>query len=488
LSCKLIFEQGAAGRRCTRYAETDAPDGNIEKHIPRNLLRNKAAGLPEVSELEIVRHFTNLSRMNFSVDSHFYPLGSCTMKYNPKINEDTASLEGFTGLHPYQPYSTTQGILQLLFETEQMLKEMTGMSRFTLQPAAGAHGELLGMMLVRAYHDKKGNHRKKVLVPDSSHGTNPASAVVSGYDVVTIKSNEYGEVDIETLKAAMDEHVAALMMTNPNTLGLFERNVKEIQKVVHEYDAVLYYDGANLNALLGVARPGDMGFDIVHINLHKTFSTPHGAGGPGSGPIGVSKKLVTFLPVPLIRFEGNMYKLDYNLPDSVGKVKNFYGQIGIIIRAYTYMRLLGKEGLIKTSEAAILNANYLLAKLKKHFTLPYSDRCMHEFVVSASNTKEYGASALDIAKSLLDKGFHAPTTYFPLIVPEALMVEPTETETKETLDAFAKAIEEILEQAKREPGSLHDAPRTMPVTRMDDVAAARNPILRWKPGTEHNSN
>ena len=484
MSCKLIFELSTAGRRCTRYPEAKTDDGELKKFIPEKFLRKKPAELPEVSELEIVRHFTNLSRMNFSVDSHFYPLGSCTMKYNPKINEDTSMLEGFVGLHPYQPYSTTQGILQLMYETEQLLKEITGMHRFTLQPAAGAHGELLGMMLVRAYHDKKGNHRKKVIVPDSSHGTNPASAVVSGYDVVTIKSNENGEVDVDTLKSAMDNEVAALMMTNPNTLGLFEKNVREIQKVVHDHDAILYYDGANLNALLGIARPGDMGFDIVHINLHKTFSTPHGAGGPGSGPIGVNKKIAPFLPTPLVKLEGDTYKLDYDLKDSIGKIKNFYGQIGVIIRAYTYIRMLGLEGLINTGRAAILNANYLLSKLKKYFVLPYSDKCMHEFVVSASNTKEFGATALDIAKSLLDKGFHAPTTYFPLIVPEALMIEPTETESKETLDAFAKAIEEILEQAKAKKGSLHNAPETMPVTRMDEVAAARNPILRWKPGIE----
>ena len=481
MSNSLIYELSTPGRRALRYKEADVPVRDVNKHIPKKLLRDKPANLPEVSELDIVRHFTNLSRMNFSVDTHFYPLGSCTMKYNPKINEDMCSLEGFTGLHPYQPYSTTQGILELMWETEELLKEITGMHRFTLQPAAGAHGELLGMMLVRAYHDKKGNHREKVLVPDSSHGTNPASAVLSGYEVVTIKSNKRGEVDVETLKNAMDDKVAALMMTNPNTLGIFERDVREIQKVVHSYDSLLYYDGANANALLGIARPGDMGFDIVHLNLHKTFSTPHGAGGPGSGPIGVNKRLEPYLPVPLVVKDGDKYRLDYDLPDSIGKVKNFYGQIGVIVRAYTYMKMLGKEGLVRTGKASIINANYLLQKLKKLFRLPYSDRCMHEFVASAANTKEYGVSALDIAKCLLDKGIHAPTTYFPLIVEEALMIEPTETESKSTLDDFVNAIEEILDQAKADPEKAHRAPTTMTVTRMDQVAAARNPVLRWKP-------
>ena len=480
MSSELIYELSTPGRRCLHYGETEVPAGDVEDYIPADLLREKPAGLAEVSKLDIVRHFTNLSRMNFSVDTHFYPLGSCTMKYNPKINEDMASLEGFAGLHPYQPYSTTQGVLQLMWEMDLLLRELTGMYRFTLQPAAGAQGELLGMMLVRTYHDKKGNHRKKVLVPDSSHGTNPASAVVSGYDVVTIKSNEHGEVDVETLKGAMDEDVAALMMTNPNTLGIFESNVREIQKIVHSYDAVLYYDGANMNALLGIARPGDMGFDIVHLNLHKTFSTPHGGGGPGSGPIGVNEKLAPFLPVPLVVKDGDEYKLDYDLPDSIGKMKNFYGQVGVIVKAYTYIRELGKEGLERAAKASIINANYLLKKLKGFFKFPYSERCMHEFVASASETKEYGATALDIAKGLLDKGFHAPTTYFPLIVEEALMIEPTETETKDTLDDFAKAIEKILEQAKADPESLHKAPIKMPVTRMDEVSAARNLVLRWK--------
>ena len=343
MSSKVIFEQSRPGRRCMKYPGSEAPAGEMSRYIPSNMLREKPAALPEVSKLDVVRHFTNLSRKNFSVDTHFYPLGSCTMKYNPKINEDMGNLDGFVNLHPYQTYSTTQGILEMMYELERLLCEITGMSRFTLQPAAGAHGELLGMMLVRAYHDKKGNHRRKVIVPDSSHGTNPASAVVSGYDVVTIKSNDRGEVDVETLKAAMDSEVAAIMMTNPNTLGIFERNVLEIQKVVHSHDALLYYDGANLNALLGVARPGDMGFDIVHLNLHKTFSTPHGAGGPGSGPIGVSEKLTQFLPLPLIRKDKDMYKLDYHLPDSIGKVKNFYGQVGVLVRAYTYIRQLGKK-------------------------------------------------------------------------------------------------------------------------------------------------
>jgi glycine dehydrogenase subunit 2 len=434
-----------------------------------------------VSEIEMVRHFTRLARKNFSVDTHFYPLGSCTMKYNPKVNEFAAALPGFLDVHPWQPDETVQGLLELLWDMEQALVEITGMHRFTFQPAAGAHGELTGLMLVRAYDDKHGNKKTRVIVPDSSHGTNPASATISGYECVSVKSNARGEVDIDALAKAMDDQVAAIMMTNPNTLGLFESRILDIRDLAAKHNALLYYDGANLNAFLGTARPGDMGFDIVHLNLHKTFATPHGGGGPGSGPVGVNKRVAPFLPVPLVEKKADRYVLDYDRPDSIGMVRSFFGNIGVVVRAYTYVKALGAEGLTRAGKAAVINANYLRTRLEKVLTVPHPGPCMHEFVASAGRQKAKGVSAMDIAKALLDEGFHAPTTYFPLIVPEALMVEPTETETPETLDAFANAIEKLDRFVdEKGPEWFAEAPRTTPVTRLDEVTAARNPVLRWQ--------
>jgi glycine dehydrogenase subunit 2 len=479
---RVIFEQGRRGRRATRLPDGTMGDAALSKYIPPKSLRATPAALPEVSEIEMVRHFVNLAKKNFSVDTHFYPLGSCTMKYNPKVNESIAGLPGFAAVHPWQPDETVQGLLELLWDMEQALIEITGMARFTFQPAAGAHGELTGLMLVRAYHDKKGNAKTKVIVPDSSHGTNPASTTISGYECVSVKSNERGEVDLDALAAALDDHVAAVMMTNPNTLGLFESRILEIRELAANHDVLLYYDGANLNALLGVARPGDMGFDIVHLNLHKTFSTPHGGGGPGSGPVGVSERVAPFLPVPLVEKKGDGYGLDYDRPDTVGMVRSFFGNMGVVVRAYAYIKALGAEGLTRVGKAAVVNANYLRKRLEKVLTIPHPGPCMHEFVASADKQKAKGVSAMDIAKVLLDEGFHAPTTYFPLIVSEALMIEPTETETQETLDAFADAIEKIDRLVdEKGPEWFAEAPRTTPVTRLDEVAAARHPVLRWQP-------
>ncbi|NMB95091.1 MAG: aminomethyl-transferring glycine dehydrogenase subunit GcvPB, partial [Clostridiaceae bacterium] len=424
--------------------------------------------------------FTGLSRLNHGVDNGFYPLGSCTMKYNPKVNEDIAALEGFSSVHPYQPEKTVQGCLELLYRTGEFLAEITGMAKMSLQPAAGAHGELTGLMIIKAYHAQNGETgRKKIIVPDSAHGTNPASAAFAGFEVVQIKSNEKGGVDLEDLKSAMGNDVAGLMLTNPNTLGLFDENIKEIAKIVHNAGGLLYYDGANANAILGITRPGDMGFDIVHLNLHKTFSTPHGGGGPGSGPIGVVEKLVPFLPYPSIELKEDKYCVNYDLPLSIGRVKSFYGNFSVIVKTYAYILSMGSEGLRKVSENAVLNANYVMNKLKEYFELPFERKCMHEFVISAQKQKEAGASALDIAKRLLDYGIHPPTVYFPLIVKEALMIEPTETESKETLDKFVEIMISIAEEAESSPDTIKNAPNNTPVTRLDEVKAARNLILRY---------
>lgn len=478
---KLIFEISSEGRKGYSLPELDVPKVEITTLIPDGFLRKQSAGLPEVSELDCVRHFTRLSQLNYSVDTNFYPLGSCTMKYNPKINEKLAGLDEFAGLHPYQSEDDAQGTLDILYETERALSEICGMDEFTLQPAAGAHGELTGMLIVRAYHTSKGNPRRKVIIPDSAHGTNPASAALCGYEVVTVKSDKKGRVDLEALKNLVDEEVAVLMLTNPNTLGLFETNVEEIAKIVHGVGGLLYLDGANLNALLGISKPGDMGFDIVHVNLHKTFSTPHGGGGPGAGPVGVKKQLIDFLPVPRIKKKANKLYLDYNSKKSIGKVRAFYGNIGVIIRAYCYINSLGKEGLKNVALDAILNANYLKAKLNKCYQLAVDDEpCMHEFVLTGKDKKEYGIKTLDIAKRLLDYGFYAPTIYFPLIVEEAIMIEPTETESKETLDGFIDTMLKIDEEAKSNPKILKEAPQTTPVRRLDEVLAARELNLRWK--------
>ncbi len=476
----LIFELSKPGKRSFVFPKCDVPEKKLNQVVPEKFLRKVKPELPEVAELEIVRHYTNLSRKNFSIDTHFYPLGSCTMKYNPKIHEEVAKLPGFAHLHPYAPQAWSQGILQVLYELEQLLCEISGMDRMSLAPAAGAHGELLGLLLTRAYHiDQGGNARKKVILPDSSHGTNPASAHIAGYEVVSLKTDANGEIDLEELKKLVDKETAALMITNPNTLGLFERKILQIQKVMHDVGALLYYDGANLNPLLGIARPGDMGFDIVHINVHKTFTTPHGGGGPGAGPVGVKKRLEKYLPVPTVEKVGEEYRLRYDNPTSIGKIRSFFGSVGILLRAYTYIRSLGQEGLEKVGKGAIVNANYLLAKLKKVYHLPYNRTCMHEFVLS---TKGVGSDlhAIDVAKRLIDLGFHPPTIYFPLIVPEAIMIEPTETESKQTLDLFAQAMIQIVEESQENPELLHNSPRTMPVSRPDETAAARQPKLRWK--------
>lgn len=477
---ELIFELSKPGKKSFVFPKCDVPEENISKILPKNLLREKEPLLPEVGELEIVRHFTNLSRKNFSIDTHFYPLGSCTMKYNPKIHEDVASLPGFSHLHPYAPDEWAQGILQVLWELEQLLCEISGMTKMSLQPAAGAHGELLGLLMTRAYHQDHGNPRKKVILPDSSHGTNPSSAHIAGYEVVSLKSDANGEVDVEGLKKIIDEETACFMVTNPNTLGLFERKISEIQKIVHDAGALLYYDGANLNPLLGLARPGDMGFDIVHINVHKTFTTPHGGGGPGAGPVGVKERLVKYLPVPTVEKKGDRYFLKGDHSSSVGKIRSFVGSVGILLRAYTYIRSLGQEGLEKVGRGAIINANYLLAKLKKIYNLPYDRTCMHEFVLSTKGVNK-DLRAIDVAKRLIDLGIHPPTIYFPLIVPEALMIEPTETESKQTLDVFVQAMTQIVQESKENPEILHQAPQKMPISRPDETTAARNPILRWKP-------
>ena len=435
--------------------------------------------LPELSEGELVRHYTALSTRNHGVDSGFYPLGSCTMKYNPKVNEELARLPGFAFLHPCQPEESVQGALELLYRAEACLAEITGMKRVTFQPAAGAHGELTGMLIVRAYHRSRNDHRKTVLVPDSAHGTNPASAAMAGFEVKEIPSDERGLVDLKALRAALDGDVAALMLTNPNTLGFFEEDILEIAEAVHEAGGLLYYDGANLNAIMGHARPGDMGFDLVHLNLHKTFATPHGGGGPGSGPVGVREHLVPFLPVPLVERGEKGYYWKEDLPLSIGRVHGFYGNFAVVVKAYAYIMMMGAEGLRQAAADAVLNANYLMERLKKSYDLPYDRRCKHEFVLSARRQKKMGVTARDIAKALLDYGFHPPTVYFPLIVEEALMVEPTETESKATLDRFAEAMEEIARLAEEDPKRLTSAPHTTPVGRLDEVRAARHPRVCW---------
>ncbi|MBM3463684.1 MAG: glycine dehydrogenase subunit 2 [Armatimonadetes bacterium] len=471
----LIFEVGAPGRRCVQ----PPPDETAEISLDDLAVEPTLPVLPEVSELDLLRHFTRLSHRNFSIETHFYPLGSCTMKYNPKINERTARMSGFAHLHPYQSEADLQGALELMYELERALCAIAGMDRFTLQPAAGAHGEMTALLMARAYFDHKGERRTKILIPDSAHGTNPSSARLAGFKVVQVKSDARGNVDLEALKTHIDNEVACLMLTNPSTLGVFEENIVEIQRLIHEAGGLLYYDGANLNATMGYARPGDMGFDLVHINLHKTFSTPHGGGGPGAGPVGARGELVDFLPSPLIEKNDGAFRFA-DAKHSIGRVRSFFGNFLILVRAYTYMRAHGPEGLKSVSEHAVLNANYLLSRLKEAYTLAYDRRAMHEFVLTAKRQKEKGVRALDIAKKLLDYGFHAPTVYFPLIVEEAIMVEPTETESRQTLDAFAEAMLAIARDAESDPQQVLGAPRGLPVTRLDEVGAARNPVLRWE--------
>lgn len=477
----LIFERSQEGRKSYSLPPLDVPETNLEEELDERYVRKQPARLPEVSELELMRHYTGLSNRNFGVDTGFYPLGSCTMKYNPKINEDVAKLPGFMNIHPYQDEATIQGALKVMYDLQAALAEITGMHETSLQPAAGAHGEWTALMMIKAYHEHNGeHHRTKVLIPDSAHGTNPASAAVAGFETVTIRSNERGLVDIEDLKRHVDENVAALMLTNPNTLGLFEAEIVEIAKIVHDAGGKLYYDGANLNAIMGYVRPGDMGFDAVHLNLHKTFTGPHGGGGPGSGPIAVSEELAPFLPKPTVNKKDGVYYFDYDRPLSIGRVKPYYGNFGINLRAYTYIRSMGPDGLKKVSEYAVLNANYMMRKLEKYYELPYKQHCMHEFVLSGKKQKELGVRTLDIAKRLLDYGYHPPTIYFPLIVEEALMIEPTETESKETLDQFIDAMINIAKEAEENPDVVLEAPHNTIVKRMDETTAARKPILSYQ--------
>lgn len=478
---KLIFEKHVPGSNSFSLPSCEVPE-TLE--IPQDFMRSTGLNLPEVSEVEVVRHFTDLSKKAYGVDSGFYPLGSCTMKYNPKVDEWAARLPGFANIHPYQPEETVQGALELMYEMEKMCCEIAGMDRFTLQPAAGAHGEMTGVMIIKAYHKKRGDEKRtKILVPDSAHGTNPATANVVGFDVVEVKSNARGLVDIEDLKAKMNDEVAGLMLTNPNTLGLFEEEIVTIASIVHEGGGLLYYDGANLNAIMGVCRPGDMGFDIVHLNLHKTFATPHGGGGPGSGPVGVKAHLAEFLPVPLVEKKGDKYVLDYDRPMSIGKVKNFYGNFGVVVKAYTYIKSLGRDGLKDVAYNAVLNANYLRHHLSKYYHIPYNRLCKHEFIANSKFQLEKNhVTTMDIAKRLLDYGYHPPTVYFPLIVNEALMIEPTETESKERLDSFIKAMIDIAKEAEEDPEKVKNAPHTTVVKRIDEVGAARNPIVKWEAG------
>ena len=486
----LIFEISSPGRCAASLPDLDVPPADL----PAGMVRDDLP-LPEVSEPDLIRHYTRLSQLNYGVDIGFYPLGSCTMKYNPKINEQVARLPGFAYLHPYQDEATVQGALFLMHSLQEFLKEIGGFAGVSLQPAAGAHGELTGVLMMRAYHLDRGDvERNVILVPDSAHGTNPATTSMSGLRVIEVPSDERGNVDLAALKAACEEHgerLVGMMLTNPNTLGLFEENVEEISALVHEHGGLMYGDGANMNALLGIVRPGDLGFDVLHYNLHKTFSTPHGGGGPGAGPVGAAPSLVDFLPGPIVTVDTELAEVEQDVPfftlcappKSIGRVKSFYGHFGVMVKAYTYIRMLGPDGLRRVAEHAVLNANYLKERLKEAYPLPYDRVCMHEFVLAGppKDVQDTGVHTMDVAKRLIDFGFHPPTVYFPLIVPEALMIEPTETENRETLDAFTEALLRIIEEARADPDLLHDAPHNAPTRRLDEVLAARNLILRWEP-------
>ena len=489
-----IFEKSVEGRRAATLPAAGVPEPPISELIPAGLLREKPAELPEIAEPEIVRHYNRISRRNFDLDSGFYPLGSCTMKHNPRLNERVAALPGHARLHPAQDPRRAQGALELMWLLQGSLSEICGLPHVSLQPSAGSHGELAGLLLTRAYHADRGEQRTKVLTPDTAHGTNPATVTMAGYEVVKVATDDRGGVDLDDLRAKADDQVACLMLTNPNTLGLFDENIGEIAEIVHGIGGTLYYDGANLNAIMGRTRPGDMGFDIVHLNLHKSFSQPHGGGGPGSGPIAVSERIEPFLPRPQVvcvegsNGDGPRYDLDHDRPKSIGRLRGFQGNFGVLVRSYAYILSLGGDGLKEASETAVLNANYLLAKLKggrtgKYAPVAFDRPPMHEFVLSgAPAKKELGVKTLDLAKRLLDFGFHPPTVYFPLLVDEALMIEPTETETRETLDAFADALDEILAEAEEDPAVAQHAPYTTPVRRLDEVGAARNPVIRQPRG------
>ncbi|MGI6783416.1 MAG: aminomethyl-transferring glycine dehydrogenase subunit GcvPB [Aminivibrio sp.] len=481
---ETVFEASRKGRKGYALPKLDVPAADCGA-VLGDACRKEAPRLPEMAEVDVVRHFTGLSKMNYSVDDGFYPLGSCTMKYNPKLNEAAARMAGFALAHPLQPEDTVQGALKLLYDLGVMLGEVTGMDAFTLQPAAGAHGEQTGLMMIKAYHESRGEgHRNKIIVPDSAHGTNPASATVTGFDTVEVASDDEGMVDLDSLKSLLDDSVAGLMLTNPNTLGIFEKHVLELTDAVHKAGGLVYYDGANANAILGKTRPGDMGFDVLHLNLHKTFSTPHGGGGPGSGAVGVKAILEPFLPAPIVTCRDGRYTLvgAEERPKSIGRVRSFYGNFGVLVRAYTYLRTLGAEGLEEVAEMAVLNANYLAKKLSGLYPLAHKGCCMHEFVLNGGPLKsETGVSSMDVAKALIDAGYHPPTVYFPLIVPEALMVEPTETEAMETLDKFAASMEAIVARARSEgPEAFHAMPESTPISRPDETTAARNPVLRWQ--------
>jgi glycine dehydrogenase subunit 2 len=478
-STALIFELSKPGRRCHRLPASDVPDEPLDTLLPAKHRAFAPPPLPEVAESDLIRHFTNLSQWNFSIDTNFYPLGSCTMKYNPKRHERVAAHHAFAGLHPLQGEESTQGMLEALWEMQNFLAEISGLPAVSLQPAAGAHGELTALYVAAAYFRDIGQtHRKKVLVPDSAHGTNPASAALAGFKAVTVKSNSKGLVDLGDLQAHLDDDTAVFMITNPNTLGLFEEQIHKITELVHAAGGLMYLDGANMNAILGITRPGDFGADMQHYNVHKTFTGPHGAGGPGSGPITVRDFLAPYLPVPVIKKDGDRFVLDYERPKTIGRVRSFFGNVGILFRGWAYIRTLGPDGLKRVSEHAVLNANYLLSRVKHVYDVPHGNRCMHEFVASAKALRrEKKISAMDVAKRLLDFGFHAPTVYFPLVVPEALMMEPTETESKETLDAFADVLSKIVEE---DSAFLQKAPHTLPISRPDEVKAAKEPVLRWK--------
>lgn len=484
----LIFNKSKEERRGYSLPPLDVESTDLQQIIPGKMLREKMPSMPQLNEGEIMRHYLGLSVKNFGVDTGFYPLGSCTMKYNPKINEDVASLPNLVQLHPYQPEETSQGAMELMYRLEELLKEITGMDKYTMQPAAGAHGELTGLLMIRACLEARGEKRTKVICPDSAHGTNPATGAMAGFEVVTVKSNDKGLVDKEDLKRVLDDQVAALMLTNPNTLGLFETEINEIASMVHEVGGLLYYDGANLNAIMGYARPGDMGFDVVHLNLHKTFSTPHGGGGPGSGAVGVKKELIPFLPYPVVEKSGekddtgrDKFYFDYNIPNTIGKVHGFHGNFNVLIKAYSYICMMGSKGLKQVSEDAVLNANYLREKLKEFYHLSHDKLpCKHEFVLSGKIQAENGVQTADIAKRLLDYNVHPPTIYFPQIVEESMMIEPTETEGKENLDEFVEIMREIAEDARTNPEKIQNAPYNTPVRRLDEVSAARNPKIIWR--------
>ena len=478
----LSLQKSSPGKRSWILPHSDVPSFNPETSLSPDMIRKSPLGLPELAEVDIVRHYTNLSSQNYGVDNGFYPLGSCTMKYNPKINEDLSNLPGVKDSHPLWPDQFSQGALKIISDLEQALTEITGMDRFTMQPAAGAHGELTALLIIKAYfHSKEETCRTKVLIPASAHGTNPASAAMAGFDIETVKCDSQGLVDLGYLKSLIGPDIAALMLTNPNTLGLFEKEIKTIAELIHGNGGLLYYDGANMNAIMGLVRPGDMGFDLVHLNLHKTFATPHGGGGPGAGPVGVKNFLADYLPIPVLEERSGVYSWNYDRPFSIGKVLGFYGNFTVLLKALAYINALGGEGLAQVSKDAILNANYLRVVLSDYLQIPYNRPCMHEFVASATNLKSYKVRALDVAKRLIDFGFHPPTIYFPLIVDEAMMIEPTETESKATLDHFLASLVQIITEAKEVPERLTSAPHQAPISRADETLAARTSCLIWSP-------